>query len=151
MTSFFDEVPLAPPNSILGVSLECRNDPAQDKIDLTIGAYRGDDGKPLVLDCVRQAERIIYDGRVDHEYLVQDGLGEFNRLAQILMFGSDSVAITESRVFTMQGISGTGSLRVASEFIGHFMAERTCYIPAVTWPAHPTILAESRVTFGTYR
>ncbi len=35
--SVFDLVPLAPPNNILGLALECKQDPFPTKIDLTIG------------------------------------------------------------------------------------------------------------------
>jgi len=106
MSSFFENVALAPPNSILGVALECKSDPFPTKIDLTLGAYRNEEGKPEVLPSVRDAEKFIYEQKMDHEYLSQDGLPEFNRLSQLLMFGEESPAIKENRVFSMQGLSG---------------------------------------------
>ena len=145
MASFFNNVALAPPNSILGVALECKSDPFPTKIDLTLGAYRNEEGKPEVLPSVRDAEKFIFEQKMDHEYLSQDGLPEFNRLSQLLMFGEDSPAIKESRVFSMQGLSGTGSLRLAADFIAEFMPTKTCYIPDTTWGNHPAILEASRI------
>jgi len=151
MSGFFGNVPLEPPNSILGLALECKRDPFPDKIDLTIGAYRDDSGKPAVLACVRDAEATLFTEKPDHEYLSQDGLPEFNKAAQVLMFGQGSRVISESRVYTIQGISGTGSLRLACDFIAAHLPNRTVYIPEVTWPNHPTMLAAAHVPQATYR
>lgn len=38
------------------------------KVSLGVGAYRGDDGKPYVLDSVRQAEKRVLDKSLNHEY-----------------------------------------------------------------------------------
>lgn len=69
--SFFSSVIELPPNSILGVAQECKKDPFPLKIDLTIGAYRDEKGLPQVLNCVREAEDIIHNQKLDHEYLSQ--------------------------------------------------------------------------------
>ena len=102
-SAFLDSVPLAPPNSILGVALQCKHDPFPSKIDLTIGAYRDESGRPHVLDVVREAERLILEGRFDHEYLPQDGLADFNSAAAKLLFGDQSPAILNNCVATIQG------------------------------------------------
>lgn len=151
MSSFFDNVSLAPPNSILGVALECKNDSYSKKIDLTIGAYRDENGKPSVLKSVRDAEIALIEQNLDHEYLSQDGHAEFNRLSQILMFGEESPVIAEGRVFSIQGISGTGSLRLAADFIAQFMPGKKVFIPDTTWGNHPAILEASRIPQGEYR
>jgi len=151
MSGFFTSVPLEPPNSILGLALECRKDPAADKIDLTIGAYRDDTGKPAVLECVRSAEALLFSQKPDHEYLGQDGLPEFNKAAQILMFGQGSSVLSSGRVFTIQGISGTGSLRLACDFLATHVPSAKVFIPEVTWPNHPTMLAAAHVEQATYR
>lgn len=151
MSSFFSNIPLEPPNSILGVALECKKDAYLEKIDLTIGAYRDDTGKPTVLNCVREAEAAIFNQQLDHEYLAQDGLPEFNKTSQILMFGATSSVILNSQVFTIQGISGTGSLRLACDFISAHMPDACVYIPEVTWPNHPTMLAAAHVKQAKYR
>ena len=149
--SFFNSVPLEPPNSILGVALECKKDPFANKIDLTIGAYRTDAGVPHVLDCVREAEIIIQQQQLDHEYLSQDGHPVFTQVSQLLMFGEESSAIKNERVYTIQSISGTGSLRLATEFIAAHMPSAMCYIPSVSWQNHATILQACRVKQSTYR
>lgn len=55
--SHFASTPLAPPDAILGLTEAFKADPAPTKINVGVGAYRSDDGKPFVLDCVRTAEQ----------------------------------------------------------------------------------------------
>lgn len=47
-------VPLGPPDAILGITEAYKADTNPKKINLGVGAYRDDAGKPLVLSCVRQ-------------------------------------------------------------------------------------------------
>jgi aspartate/tyrosine/aromatic aminotransferase len=63
-------VPMAPADPILGVAVAFNADPAKEKVNLGIGAYRDSDGKPLVLRCVREAEKsIANDNSLNKEYL----------------------------------------------------------------------------------
>jgi aspartate/tyrosine/aromatic aminotransferase len=148
---FFDNVPLAPPNSILGTAQECKNDPFPEKINLTIGAYRTEEGAPYVLPTVRKAEEEMLSEHQDHEYLGQDGLIEFTSVAKKLMFGDDSKLISENRVHSIQSIGGTGTLRLISSFLKSVMPDSLCLIPEVTWPNHPVVLTASGITHGKYR
>ena len=149
--SVFGSIPAVPPNNILGVALECKMDTFPNKIDLTIGAYRGENGKPYVLKTVRKAENIMIQGNLDHEYLSQDGHPVFLKETQNLLFGSNHPILKQNRIYSIQGISGTGSLRLATEFLGHLMPNKQCAIPSVTWPNHQQILKASRVNYMTYR
>lgn len=53
MNSFFEHVPEAPADPILGVSVAYQADTHPNKLNLGVGAYRTDEGKPLVLNCVK--------------------------------------------------------------------------------------------------
>ena len=85
--SHWAAVPAAPPDKILGLSeafkvenklsvilyfyalIYCyfQVDTAPLKVDLGVGAYRDDNGKPYVLESVREAERRILSRHMDHE------------------------------------------------------------------------------------
>ena len=110
MSGFFANVVAEPPNNILGLALECSKDPAPEKINLTIGAYRTNDGKPYVMPCVRKAEEQILADNVNHEYLNQDGLDEFRTASQKLFFGANSPLIEQGRIYTIQSVAGTGMI-----------------------------------------
>lgn len=150
-SSAFINIPLEPPNSILGLALECKKDPFPHKIDLTIGAYRNEQGVSEVLHCVRDAERLLFEQKVDHEYLSQDGHTLFNSMSQQLLFGEESKVLQDKKVYSIQGLSGTGCLKLASDFIALHMPNKICYMPAITWQNHNSILKSSRVPQKTYR
>jgi len=49
-------VSMAPPDPILGLNDAFKNDKRDHKVLLGMGAYRDNDGKPYVLECVKKAE-----------------------------------------------------------------------------------------------
>ena len=67
--STWTDVPMGPPDAILGVSEAFKRCEAPEKMNLGVGAYRDDNGKPFVLPCVRAAEAAILSDKLDHEYL----------------------------------------------------------------------------------
>ena len=59
----------APPDAILGVAAAFNAETRPDKVNLSIGAYRDETGKPVVLRCVRKAEALMMEKHPGHEYL----------------------------------------------------------------------------------
>uniref|UniRef100_A0A0C9S8G8 Aspartate aminotransferase n=1 Tax=Wollemia nobilis TaxID=56998 RepID=A0A0C9S8G8_9CONI len=150
--SAFEKLQQAPEDPILGVTVAYNKDPSPVKLNLGVGAYRTEEGRPLVLSVVRQAEEALIQDRSRYkEYLPITGLAEFNKLSAKLILGSDSPAIQESRVATVQCLSGTGSLRVGAEFLSKHYSQRIIYIPVPTWGNHPKIFNLGGLSVQTYR
>ncbi|XP_047327976.1 aspartate aminotransferase, cytoplasmic-like [Impatiens glandulifera] len=150
--SVFSHVDQAPEDPILGVTVAYNKDPSPVKLNLGVGAYRTEEGKPLILNVVRKAEQILVnDSTRVKEYIPIVGIADFNKLSAKLIFGSDSPAIQESRVTTVQCLSGTGSLRVGAEFLARHYAQRTIYVPVPTWGNHLKIFALGGLAVKTYR
>ncbi|XP_051119475.1 aspartate aminotransferase, cytoplasmic [Andrographis paniculata] len=150
--SVFDHVVRAPEDPILGVTVAYNKDPSPVKLNLGVGAYRTEEGKPLVLNVVRKAEQILVNDRSRvKEYLPITGLSEFNKLSAKLILGAESPAIQENRVTTVQCLSGTGSLRVGAEFLAQHYHQHTIYIPQPTWGNHPKIFNLAGLSVKTYR
>ncbi|CAM8955553.1 unnamed protein product [Rhodiola kirilowii] len=150
--SVFAHIVQAPEDPILGVTVAYNKDPSPVKLNLGVGAYRTEEGKPLVLNVVRKAEqKLVNDRSRVKEYLPIVGLSDFNKLSARLMFGADSSAIIENRITTVQCLSGTGSLRVGGEFLARHHHQRTIYIPTPTWGNHPKIFALAGLSVKTYR
>jgi len=150
--SVFASVTQAPEDPILGVTVAYNKDPSPVKVNLGVGAYRTEEGKPLVLNVVRKAEQmLVNDPSRVKEYLPITGLAEFNKLSAKLIFGSDSPAIQENRVATVQCLSGTGSLRVGGEFLARHYHERSIYIPVPTWGNHLKIFTLAGLNAKSYR
>ncbi|KFV71052.1 hypothetical protein N307_01562, partial [Dryobates pubescens] len=101
----------------LGVTEAYKRDSNPKKMNLGVGAYRDDSGKPYVLSCVRKAEAMIASKKMDKEYLPIGGLADFTRASAELALGENSEAFKSGRYVTVQGISGTGSLRIGANFL----------------------------------
>jgi len=129
-----------------------KNDPATDKLNIVVGAYRTEEGKPLVLHSVRKAEDIMLASKdINKEYLPIDGLPEFNSAAAKLLFSAELANSLGKKLVTVQTLSGTGSLRVAGDFIRRFLPNATVYISDPTWPNHQNIFNAAGVPYKNYR
>ncbi|CAN1785174.1 Aspartate aminotransferase 3, chloroplastic [Linum perenne] len=151
--SVFSHISRAPEDPILGVTVAYNKDPSPIKLNLGVGAYRTEEGKPLVLNVVRKAEQMLVNDRSRvKEYIPIVGLADFNKLSARLIFGADSPVIRENRITTVQCLSGTGSLRVGGEFLArHYHQQKTIYIPLPTWGNHPKIFTLAGLSVKTYR
>ncbi|EGC30356.1 aspartate aminotransferase [Dictyostelium purpureum] len=149
-TGFWSQVQKGPEDPILGVSLAFNKDQSPHKINLGVGAYRDENGKPYVLDCVKKADKKVFEANVDHEYAPIVGVAQFNQLAAQLALGEDSQHIKEKRITTVQAISGTGALRIAAAFLGRFYQGKTAYVPNPTWGNHNVIFADCGVPVKSY-
>jgi aspartate aminotransferase len=153
--ALFGHVPVAPIDPILGTTQLYNADKDARKINLGVGAYRTEQGKPYVLEVVKEAEQdMLRDlgGSIDKEYSTIDGPGELKKLTQALAFGADSPAVGEGRVASVQALSGTGALRVLSEFVKtHLPAEaHEVWCSDPTWGNHTAIFKSAGLAVKTY-
>ncbi|KAF2404890.1 mitochondrial aspartate aminotransferas-like protein [Trichodelitschia bisporula] len=151
MISAWAKVPQGPP-AILGITEAFKADSNPKKINLGVGAYRDDQGKPYVLPSVRQAEKSLVDEALDKEYAGITGVPSFVKGAVELAYGPDSPVIKEGRVAATQTISGTGALRIGGAFIQRwFPGQKKVYIPTPSWANHAAVFKDSGLEVGTYR
>ncbi|KAL9252546.1 Aspartate aminotransferase, cytoplasmic-like protein [Drosera capensis] len=140
MESVFGSIAQAPEDPILGVTVAFNKDTSPVKLNLGVGAYRTEEGKPLVLNVSSKKE-----------YLPIVGLADFNKSSAKLILGSDSPAVLENRVATVQCLSGTGSLRVGSEFLARHYHQRVIYVPLPTWGNHLKVFHFGGLEVKSYR
>lgn len=57
--SIWSKVPLGAADPILGVAAQFRADTDSKKVNLSIGAYRDNDGKPVILDSVSKVYNVL--------------------------------------------------------------------------------------------
>jgi len=147
----WSHVEKGPDDPILGVTVAFNKDQDTRKINLGVGAYRDDNGKPYVLNCVKAAEKKIFESNMDMEYLPINGLATFNKESAKLVLGDDSIPLKENRVVTSQTLSGTGSLRVVASFLSRFYPTKDIYLPTPSWGNHQNIFRDSGLTVKQYR
>lgn len=123
------------------------NDSHQNKVNLTIGAYRDENAKPWVLPIVRKVEKqMAEDSTLLHEYLPVLGLEAFTNASVAMLLGQDNPAIAEGRAFGVQTLSGTGGLRIGAEFLNKQLHYTTFYYSNPTWENHHLIFMNSGFT-----
>jgi len=150
--SAWSAVPAGPPDPILGVTEAFKADKDPRKINLGVGAYRDENGKPYVLPSVRAAEEILRAANHDKEYLPISGLADFTKLAAQLAYGEDSPVIKDGLVAATQSISGTGALRIGGAFLArHYPHLKTIYLPTPSWGNHTPLFRDSGLEVKGYR
>nr|AIT70222.1 aspartate aminotransferase [Scytosiphon lomentaria] len=150
--SVWSEMPMGPADPILGLTEAFNKDTDPRKVSLGVGAYRGDDGKPFVLNSVRKAEKLVLDKSFNHEYAGIAGIPEFTKLSLAFAYGKDSPALKENRVAGVQTLSGTGACRVMGEMFARFRGKGSAiYVPNPTWGNHIPIMKNAGLEVKKYR
>ncbi|PFH54525.1 hypothetical protein AMATHDRAFT_52140 [Amanita thiersii Skay4041] len=150
--STWSAVPAGPPDPILGVTEAFKADKDPRKINLGVGAYRDESGKPYVLTSVKKAEKSVTASNPDKEYLPITGLPEFTRRAALLAYGADNVPLKQGAIAVTQSISGTGALRIGGAFIArHYPYSKVIYLPTPSWGNHTPIFRDSGLEVRGYR
>lgn len=134
----FNNLQPVPTDPILGLVAEYKADTNPNKVDLSVGVYKNEQGQTPVLKAVKKAEEIILKHEDSKAYLGMAGDVTYNELMTKLIFGDHEV-IKSNRVKTAQTPGGTGSLRVAAEFISRCNADATIWVTNPTWANHLSI------------
>ena len=151
-SSHWAQIPLAPPDKILGLNEAFKADISKTKVNLGVGAYRDDNGKPFVLKSVREAEKRIAVKNVDHEYAGIAGVQQFIDLSLDFAYGDSCGVLKSGRIAAIQSLSGTGACRVVGEFLARFSKPGTkIYMPDPTWGNHIPIMKDSGLSPAKYR
>ena len=133
--SAWGHIEQAPADPIFGVNEAFKKDNSADKVLLSVGAYRTDEGKPYVLECVKLAEERILEMGLDHEYAGIDGIASYKDKCAAVAFGADSAVYKEKRIASCQSVSGTGSLRVGLEFLRNWYPNKDAKVFVPKEPA----------------
>ncbi|KAI1178140.1 pyridoxal phosphate-dependent transferase [Nemania sp. FL0916] len=149
-SSTWANVVLGPPDAILGITEAFKADSQAKKINLGVGAYRDDKGRPYVLPSVQAAEQKVITAKLNKEYAGITGVPQFTKAAAVLAYGKDSDAL--SRLAITQSISGTGALRIGAAFIQRFYpGDKTIYIPNPSWANHKAVFNDAGLKVQQYR
>ncbi|KAF4378976.1 hypothetical protein F8388_022063 [Cannabis sativa] len=146
---WWDHVKPSPKDPIVGVTEAFLQDPTLKKINLGVGAYRDDQGKPVVLQCVRDAETKIA-GSDFLESISAAATSKFIQGSLELVYGKDSNVITEGTFAGIQALSGTGACRLFAEFQKRFYPESRMYLSNPTWSNHQNIWRDAHVPQRTF-
>lgn len=146
----FDSLPLAPPDAILGITEAFKRDTNPNKINLSVGVYKDEQGNTPILACVKEAERRLLSSEKSKGYLSIEGHLEYSSRVQELLFGAAHEVVKSKRAFTVQTPGGTGSLRVAADFLKKHFPTAKVWVSKPTWANHAAIFTAAGQQVETY-
>ncbi|WP_028768947.1 amino acid aminotransferase [Shewanella fidelis] len=146
----FSQVELAPADPILGLTEAFKADVRKEKVNLGVGIYKDESGQTPILKSVKFAEEKLLATEKSKSYLGMEGVEAYNRAVQSLLFGSEHSVVTEKRALTAQAPGGTGSLRVAAEFLVRHTDSKKIWISNPTWANHNNIFSTAGLEIAEY-
>ena len=146
----FSQVELAPADPILGLTDAFKADPREDKVNLGVGIYKDESGKTPILKAVKLAEEKLLATEKTKSYLGMEGVQAYNGAVQTLLFGNDHTVVNNGRALTAQAPGGTGSLRVAAEFLVRHTKADTIWVSNPTWANHQNIFQSAGLKTQSY-
>ena len=148
--SLFTAVEMAPRDPILGLNEQFAADTNPNKVNLGVGVYFDDNGKLPLLQCVQAAEKAMMEKPAARGYLPIDGIAAYDAAVKSLVFGADSEPVTSGRVATVQGIGGTGGLKIGADFLKKVSPDAKVLISDPSWENHRALFTNAGFTVETY-
>lgn len=148
--SLFAAVEMAPRDPILGLNEQFNADPNPAKVNLGVGVYYDDNGKLPLLQCVAEAEKRMMASPTPRGYLPIDGIAAYDKAVQALVFGADSEAVKGGRIATVQGLGGTGGLKVGADFLKRVNPAAKVLISDPSWENHRALFTNAGFTVEAY-
>jgi len=133
----FEDVKAAPADKILGLMMQFREDPRDDKVDLGVGVYKDRNGDTPILRSIKAAELKLFDSQKTKSYVSVQGDREFCEEMGKLVLG-DSVGADRLRI--CQSAGGTGALAILAKLIDHAKPGATIWMSDPTWPNHVPVV-----------
>ncbi len=150
MSSLFAAVEMAPRDPILGLNEQFAADTNPAKVNLGVGVYYDENGKLPLLKCVAQAEKQLQETQSARGYLPIEGIAAYDKAVQGLVFGADSEVVREGRVATVQGLGGTGGLKLGADFLKRLNPSAKVLISDPSWENHRALFSNAGFTVETY-
>ena len=148
--SLFTAVEMAPRDPILGLNEQFAADTNPNKVNLGVGVYFDDNGKLPLLECVQSAEKAMMDKPSARGYLPIDGIAAYDAAVKSLVFGADSEPVTSGRVATVQGIGGTGGLKIGADFLKKISPNAKVMISDPSWENHRALFTNAGFQVDSY-
>ena len=149
--SLFSAVELAPRDPILGLNEQFAADTNPNKVNLGVGVYFDDNGKLPLLQCVQAAEKALMEAAKPRGYLPIDGIAAYDNAVKRLVFGADSDVLKAGRVATVQGLGGTGGLKIGADFLKKVSPNAKVLISDPSWENHRALFTQAGFEVCTYR
>ena len=125
-----------PPDKIIALIQEFKDDPRERKVDLGVGVYRDASGNTPIMRAVKSAEKTLWERETTKAYTSMAGDPVYLRSMTDLVLGG---AIEKDRIAAVTTPGGTGAVRQALELFKVASPNSTVHISSPSWPNHNTM------------
>jgi aspartate aminotransferase len=146
----FQSIERRPPDPILGLSAAYKKDTNPNKVDLGVGVYKDEAGSTPVMTAVKKAENTLWKMENSKSYIAQAGPDLFIKHVGELVMGAGHKALADKRVATVLAPGGSGSLRVAAEFVSRNFPGTKIFVSDPTWNNHIPLLGSAGLKLELY-
>ncbi|MCL6743565.1 aromatic amino acid transaminase [Kosakonia sp. R1.Fl] len=147
----FQKVDAYAGDPILSLMERFKEDPRNDKVNLSIGLYYNEDGIIPRLQAVAEAEaRLNAQPHGASVYLPMEGLNSYRDAIAPLLFGAEHPVLAQKRVATIQTLGGSGALKVGADFLKRYFPDSGVWVSDPTWENHVAIFEGAGFVVSTY-
>ncbi len=140
----------APEDSILGLTDAYNKEKNPKKVNLGVGVYKDNEATTPILDCVKEAEKLLLKEEKSKSYLPISGDPVYSKCVQKLLFGEGNDLIQSGRAATIHAPGGTGALRIGADLLKKFKGEGTVWVSSPTWANHKGVFASAGFSLAEY-
>ena len=146
----FEQVEMAPPDAILGLTEAFKSDTRPGKINLGVGVYKTAENETPVLECVQRAGERVVQAETTKSYLPIPGSPVYGSCVREMLFGADSEIVQNERAVTAQTPGGTAALRVGGDLIKKSFPSAAIWLSDPTWANHNGVFGAAGLETKAY-
>lgn len=136
---------------ILSLMETFKQDPRENKVNLSIGLYYNEQGIIPQLQAVAAAEdRLQAEPHNASLYLPMEGLPAYRNAIAPLLFGAEHPMLKAGRIVSIQTLGGSGALKVGADFLKRYFPQSNVWVSDPTWENHVAIFAGAGFEVSTY-
>ncbi|WP_102136038.1 MULTISPECIES: amino acid aminotransferase [Pantoea] len=136
---------------ILSLMETFKQDPRDNKVNLSIGLYYNEAGIIPQLQAVAAAEeRLQAQPHQASLYLPMEGLGPYRNAIAPLLFGKEHPMLKAGRIASIQTLGGSGALKVGADFLKRYFPHSNVWVSDPTWENHVAIFNGAGFEVNTY-
>jgi len=148
ISTVFQNVDAYAGDPILSLMEKFKQDPRDEKVNLSIGLYYTEQGIIPQLNAVAEAETRLQSSINEASvYLPMEGLANYRKAVGQLLFGAQADA---ANIATIQTLGGSGALKVGADFLKRYFPESEVWVSDPTWENHIAIFNGAGFPVHTY-
>ena len=136
---------------ILSLMEAFKQDPRDNKVNLSIGLYYDEKGIIPQLQAVAAAEeQLKAEPQQASLYLPMEGLNAYRNAIAPLLFGAENPLLKAGRIASIQTLGGSGALKVGADFLKRYFPDSGVWVSDPTWDNHVAIFNGAGFEVNTY-